>query len=126
MKADQRLCLFSTAAKDFCMLQVKIPISRTSSNKILFFSGLARFHQKITVNFTRHNAFFHGQKICFVSATRDGILGHQFNKRLESFAPCYSQSLLLADFKRKPYSPLVLKILTKKIRETRKLESIHE
>jgi hypothetical protein len=31
--------------------------------------------------------------------TRDGILGHQFNKRLESFAPCYSQSLLLSDFK---------------------------
>ncbi len=30
---------------------------------------------------------------------RDGILGHQLNKRLESFAPCYSQSLLLADFK---------------------------
>jgi hypothetical protein len=30
---------------------------------------------------------------------RDGILGHQFNKRLESFASCYSQSLLLADFK---------------------------
>jgi hypothetical protein len=29
----------------------------------------------------------------------DEILGHQFNKRLESFAPCYSQSLLLADFK---------------------------
>jgi hypothetical protein len=47
---------------------------------------------------------------------RDGILGHQFNKRLESFAPCYSKSLLLADLKN-PY---------KKIRETRKLESIHE
>jgi hypothetical protein len=30
---------------------------------------------------------------------RDGILGHQFNKTLESFAPCYSQSLLLADYK---------------------------
>jgi hypothetical protein len=30
---------------------------------------------------------------------RDGILGHQFNKRLESFASFYSQSLLLADFK---------------------------
>jgi hypothetical protein len=30
---------------------------------------------------------------------RDGIIGHQFNKRLESFASCYSQSLLLADFK---------------------------
>ncbi len=29
----------------------------------------------------------------------DGILGHQFNKRLESFAPSYSQSLLQADFK---------------------------
>jgi hypothetical protein len=39
--------------------------------------------------------------------SRDGIRGHQFNQRLESFAPCYSQSLL-------PYSTLVLKILTKK------------
>jgi hypothetical protein len=29
---------------------------------------------------------------------RDGILGHQFKKRQESFAPCYSQSLL-ADIK---------------------------
>jgi hypothetical protein len=29
----------------------------------------------------------------------DGILGHQFNKRLESFAPCSSKSLLLTDFK---------------------------
>jgi len=40
--------------------------------------------------------------------------------RLESFAPCYSQSLLLADFK-KPNSFLVLKILTKNMRnkETR-------
>jgi hypothetical protein len=31
--------------------------------------------------------------------SRDGILWHQLNKWLESFAPCYSQSLLLADFK---------------------------
>ena len=30
---------------------------------------------------------------------RDGILGHKFEKRLGSFAPCYSQSFLLADFK---------------------------
>jgi hypothetical protein len=30
--------------------------------------------------------------------TRDEMFGHQFNKRPESFAPCYSQSLLLADF----------------------------
>jgi hypothetical protein len=29
----------------------------------------------------------------------DGILGHQFNRRLEFFAPCYSQTLLQADFK---------------------------
>jgi hypothetical protein len=54
-----------------------------------------------------------------------GILGHQFNKRLDSFALCYSQSLLLADLKKiiffsgfkNPY---------KKIRETRKLKSFHE
>jgi hypothetical protein len=48
-------------------------------------------------------------------AARDGILGHQFHKRLESFAPCFSQLLLLADFKEnQPYSSLILKILTKK------------
>jgi hypothetical protein len=32
--------------------------------------------------------------------TKDGNLGHQFNRRLGSFAPRYSQSLLLADFKK--------------------------
>ncbi len=32
--------------------------------------------------------------------SRDGILGHKFNKRLESFAPCYSQSLLLQILKK--------------------------
>jgi hypothetical protein len=32
---------------------------------------------------------------------RDGIFG-QINKRLQFFAPCYSQSLLLADFKIDP------------------------
>jgi hypothetical protein len=30
--------------------------------------------------------------------SREGILGFQINKRLESFAPRYSQSLLLAGF----------------------------
>ncbi len=30
----------------------------------------------------------------------DGILGHQVNKSLESFARCYSQFLLLAEFKK--------------------------
>jgi len=29
---------------------------------------------------------------------RERILGHQFDRRLVSFAPCYSQSLLLANF----------------------------
>jgi hypothetical protein len=38
-----------------------------------------------------------------------GILGHQFNKRFESFPPCCSQSLLQADFKL-----WFLKITTKK------------
>jgi hypothetical protein len=45
---------------------------------------------------------------------RVGIIGRQFDKRLESFAPYYSQALLLAELKRKPYSSLVLKIPTKK------------
>jgi hypothetical protein len=45
--------------------------------------------------------------------SREGILGFQINKRLESFAPRYSQSLLLV-LLRKPNSYLVLKILTKK------------
>jgi len=40
-----------------------------------------------------------GGKLIGVLGYRDGILVHQFNKRLESFASCYSQSLLLADFK---------------------------
>ncbi len=38
----------------------------------------------------------------FASEPRDGILGHQFNKRLESFAPCYSQFLLLAKSVKSP------------------------
>jgi hypothetical protein len=29
-----------------------------------------------------------------LSSPRDGILGHQFDKKIESFAPCYSHSLL--------------------------------
>jgi hypothetical protein len=55
-----------------------------------------------------------------------GILGHQFNKRLESFASYYSQSLLYTTggFERKPYSDL--KIPSNKIRETRKLEFVYE
>jgi hypothetical protein len=60
-------------------------------------------------------------------SSRDGILGHQSNKRLESFAPCYSQSLLLADFNENQWSSLVLKILLKNQgnKKTR-LYSIHE
>jgi hypothetical protein len=51
------------------------------------------------------------------SEPRDGVLGHQFNKRLGSFAQCYSQCLPQADFKENHrYSSLVLKILTKNTR----------
>jgi hypothetical protein len=51
-------------------------------------------------------------KQCCGSGSRDGILGHLFNKRLKSFAPCYSQSLLLADFEENhTYSSLVFKPL---------------
>ncbi len=51
--------------------------------------------------------------------SRNKILGHQLNNRLESFAPCHSKSLLQADFKEN--HPLVLKIRTKNPRnkETR-------
>ncbi len=41
------------------------------------------------------------QFLLFYDIFWNGILGHQFNKRLESFAPCYSQSLLQADFEEK-------------------------
>jgi hypothetical protein len=51
----------------------------------------------------------------------DGILGHQFYIRLESFAPCYSQSRLLVDFKEN--HTLLFKNTYEKIRETGKLKS---
>ncbi len=53
------------------------------------------------------------------------ILGHKFNKRLESFAPCYSQSFLLADFKGN-HTLLRFSKSLQKIRETRTLKSIPE
>jgi hypothetical protein len=56
---------------------------------------------------------------------RAGILGHQSNKRLESFAPCHSQSLLLADLKETVLFSGFQDPHTK-IRETRKLGAIHE
>jgi hypothetical protein len=57
------------------------------------------------------------------SEPRDGILAHKFNKRLESFAPCYSQSLLLADFKENHTD---FNCFYRKIGKTRKLEPSHE
>ncbi len=87
--------------------------------------------QSILLLFSKHifSLFFINRESSginkYIAIPRDGILVDQLNKRLESFAPCYSQSLLLADFKEKIYSSLVLKILTKKIREKRNLESIH-
>ncbi len=44
--------------------------------------------------------------------TRAGILEHQFDKRHDFFAPCYSQSFLLANFTE--YSTMVLKSHFKK------------
>jgi hypothetical protein len=44
---------------------------------------------------------------------RDRILEHQFDKRLEPFAPCYSQFLLLVDFKKKPILYSGLKYIQK-------------
>ncbi len=58
--------------------------------------------------------------------SKDGILGHKFNKRLETFAPCYSQSPSTGGFLKRPYSPVFPKIFTKKIYEKRILGSIHE
>jgi hypothetical protein len=55
---------------------------------------------------------------------RDGILGHQFHKRLESFALCYSQSFLLADFKENQTLLWFTQYLQKNSRK--KIESIHE
>ncbi len=55
--------------------------------------------------------------LCIVNRhqARDGIRGHQFDRILESFAPCYSYSLLLVDFTEKQIlSTLFLKIPTKK------------
>jgi len=60
-----------------------------------------------------------------MSEAWDGILGHQFNKRLEPLAQYNSQSLLLAILK-KTILFSGLKILSKKINKTRKLESIHK
>jgi hypothetical protein len=47
--------------------------------------------------------------------SRKRILGHKYYKRLESFAPCYSQSFNAG-----------LTTHTKKIWGTRKLESVYE
>jgi hypothetical protein len=55
--------------------------------------------------------------------SQDGILGHQFNKRLESFAPYYSQSLLLADLEENNIFLWFLKSLQSEIR---KFEFIYE
>jgi hypothetical protein len=59
--------------------------------------------------------------------SRDGILGRQVNKRLETFASCYSQSLLLYwRILKKTVLLSGFKNPYKTIRETRKLKSIHE
>jgi hypothetical protein len=59
----------------------------------------------------------------FFNFSRDGILGHKFNKRLESFGACYSQPLLLGDFKAN-HTLLWFSKSLQKMYETRKLEFI--
>jgi hypothetical protein len=59
--------------------------------------------------FNWKECLIHG--ILFTSFFLDEIHGHQFDKR-QSFAPCYSQSLRLADFTEN--HTLVSKIHTKK------------
>ncbi len=54
---------------------------------------------EITVTSLYQEHAKNNRKILNLKKSRDRILEHQLNKRLESFAPCYSQSLLLADFK---------------------------
>jgi hypothetical protein len=75
-----------------------------------------------------HQPRHHSMSRLFIitfSQLRNGILGHQSNnKRLESFAPCHSQSLL-GGFQRRSYSSLVLKNLTK-IPVKQKNWNIHE
>jgi hypothetical protein len=48
------------------------------------------------------------------------------SQRLESFAPCYSQSLLVANFEENQTLPWFKNNPDKEIHETRKLESSHE
>jgi hypothetical protein len=56
--------------------------------------------------------------------TRDGILGHQFYKRFDSFAPCYSQFLLMADLKKHILFSGFRNPLKKP--RNRKIKSIHD
>jgi hypothetical protein len=51
---------------------------------------------KYKIGFTRQQFFYFRESY---SVAGDGIPEHQFKKRLESFALCYSKFLLLADFK---------------------------
>jgi hypothetical protein len=62
-----------------------------------------------------------------IAESGDGILGHHFNKRLETFAPCNLQSLLLTDFKENRTLLLLLfKKSLPKVCEKRKLDATPE
>ncbi len=66
------------------------------------------------------------QIVCsWILASEIELLKHLFNQRIESFAPCYSQLLLLADFK-KTILFSGFKQCLQKIRETSKLESLYD
>jgi hypothetical protein len=58
-----------------------------------------------------------------VPISGDGILGLQFDKRFESFDPCFSQPLVLVDFKENHYL-LWFQKYTYKNPQNKKLEYI--
>ncbi len=61
-----------------------------------------------------------GLKACWPQAW-DGILGHQFSKRLESFSPLLFIVPSTGGFWRKPYASLFWKSLRKNLRKKEKL-----
>jgi hypothetical protein len=101
-----------------------LPRGSVSSKLSTFISSPKRnkvFLAASTINCCFNGFLFLGQ---FKLSPEMEFLDIKFNKRLEFFAPCFSQYLLQAVFKGShAYSCLVLKILTKK---SAKQGSFHE
>ncbi len=105
-----------------------IPVSSVWFNQNLFkYCTVARM---CSVNAQDFHDYEWSNRIQFYEQSqlsRDGILWHQFKKRLESFASCYSQSpFWYWRIFKENHTPLMVLLILTKIRQTRKLESIHE